>query len=445
MIPAVTEFMRSLPVGASAGIFLVMLTGMIILGVPVTIAVGLSSVIYMVLYGVDIRSMLESIMIPLQSFPLLGVYLFTFMGVVFETAGLSKVIVEALEPLVGRVKGGLGVVLIVGCAFYGLLTGSVAATAAAFAFILGSEMIKRGYDKEYTGALIASSSPLGAFIPPSIPAIIIATQVGGSVITMFMVGGAVGVVVMTGLIILNLIVSYRRGYGALEKTYTTREVVVRIAKAIPLLAVPLSVLGSIYLGVFSVTEAGALGAIMSLIVAAGYGRLRDLRKVIKIFVDSGKTTAVVMFLIVASYILSYSWSLAGINNAMLEFLLSIARSYSPYVALSILAAILFVLGMFFDVIVLAVAWGAVVATAFASMGFSIYHIGSIFLTGVLVGTATPPVGAAVFVAADALKLEVEKLIKGMKWFYVYYLVIYMLVVFVPDISLWLPKLLGLRT
>ncbi|MEM0060232.1 MAG: TRAP transporter large permease subunit, partial [Desulfurococcaceae archaeon] len=135
----------------------------------------------------SLSTVISAIMIPLSSFPLLGVFLFVLMGVIFEKTRLTEVIVDALEPLVGRVKGGLGVVVTVGCAFYGLLTGAVAATAAAFSRLMGFEMEKRGYPKEFTAAVITSSAPLGAFIPPSIPAIIIATATGTSVFTMFMV------------------------------------------------------------------------------------------------------------------------------------------------------------------------------------------------------------------------------------------------------------------
>jgi TRAP-type C4-dicarboxylate transport system, large permease component len=155
---------------------------------------------------------------------------------------------------VGRVKGGLGVVVTVGCAFYGLLTGAVAATAAAFSRLMGSEMEKRGYPREFAAAVITAAAPLGAFIPPSIPAIVIATATGTSVFTMFMVGAALGIVITFSLIILILLVSYIKGYGGVEKEFTLKEILIRVAKATPLVAVPIGVLGGIYLGVFSVTE-----------------------------------------------------------------------------------------------------------------------------------------------------------------------------------------------
>jgi C4-dicarboxylate transporter DctM subunit len=434
--------LASLPTWAVAIVFIAILLLLILLGVPVTFSIGITSVLFLVAYGKSLTAAVTAMMIPLQSFPLLGVFLFILMGTVFEKTGLTTVIVDALEPLVGRIRGGLGVVTAVGCAFFGLLTGAVAATAAAFSKIMGPEMERRGYPKEYTAAVLTSSAPLGAFIPPSIPAIVIATSTGTSVLTMFMVGATLGIVVLAALVVLIVLTSYLRGYGGIERRYTRRDVVTRVARALPLLAVPLSVLAGIYLGVFSVTEAGALGALGAFLVALLYRRLSP-RLVLDIVIESGRSTAVVMLMIATSYILNYTWSLTGINNSLLQFFVGLSRQYSPYVSLTVLALILAVLGMFFDVIVLAIAWGSVVISAFAPYGISPYHINALFLFGVLLGTATPPVGAGVFVVSDSLKIRIEDILRGMKYFIALYVVLYIAVVYVPELSLWLPKLLGM--
>ncbi|AFL67076.1 TRAP transporter large permease [Desulfurococcus amylolyticus] len=444
MLELLSSIISSLPIWSIAILFIIVLLLLILIGIPVTFSIGLSSIIFLILNGKSLANAVTAMMIPLQSFPLLGVYLFVLMGTVFEKAGLTEVIVDALEPLVGRVKGGLAVVTVLGCAFFGLLTGAVAATAAAFSRIMGPEMEKRGYPREYVAAILTASAPLGAFIPPSIPAIIIATSTGTSVLTMFMVGGAIGIIVMVALIILVLATSYIKGYGGVEKKFAVREVFIRVIKALPLLAVPLLVLAGIYLGVFSVTEAGALGALSAFMVAACYRRL-TVRKIIDILLESGRSTAVVMLMISTSYILNYTWSLTGINNSMLQFFVNISKTYSPYISLTVLAIILAILGMFFDVIVLAVAWGATMMSAFTPYGISPYHIGALFLFAVLLGTTTPPVGAAVFVVSDSLKVKIEKIFKGITPFVLLYIVLYIILVFIPDASLWLPRLLGLTT
>jgi len=423
-------------------IFFAVLFALIFAGLPVTFSIGLSSILLILLANVDLSAATIAAMQPLASFPLLGVFLFTFMGVVFEKTGLTKLIVDALQPILGRVKGGLAVAVAVGCAFFGLLTGAVAATAAAFSRLMGNEMERRGYPKDFTAAVITASAPLGAFIPPSIPAIIIATATNTSVLTMFTIGAALGILVLLGLIVLILIISYRKNLGGLERRYTLKETLFNIAKAAPLFAVPLAVLGSIYLGVFSVTEAGALGALAALAVAAAYKTLTP-RKILDIILESGKTTAVVLFMIGNSYILNYAWSLGKLNYAMIEFFRSMSTAISPFIALTVLATILAVFGMFFDVIVLAIAWGPTLISAFAPYGTNPYHINALFLFGVLLGTATPPVGAAVFVTAQSLNIEVDRLLKAMVPFVVLYLLLYLIVVYIPDVVLWLPRALGL--
>ena len=431
-----------LPLALIGIIFFALLLGLIILGVPVTFSIGLSGIITMLLTGIDLTTAVKAMVLPIRSFPLLGVFLFTFMGVVFEKTGLTRLIVDALQPILGRVRGGLAVVTVVGCAFFGLLTGAVAATAAAFSRIMGPEMSRRGYPKEFAAATITASSPLGAFIPPSIPAIIIAVATNTSVITMFFVAAALGILVMLSLIVAILIISYRKGYGGLERRYTFRETVFNVLKALPLIAVPLSVLGGIYLGIFSVTEAGALGAVAALIVAAAY-RTLTFRKVVEIMLEASKTTAVVLMMIGASYILNYTWSLSGLNLALIGFFKSVSTAVSPMVALLILASILAVLGMFFDVIVLAIAWGATIISAMAPYGINPYHINALFLYGVLLGTSTPPVGAGVFVVAQSLNIEIEKILKAILPFLTIYLIVYVIVVLFPESVLWLPKVLGL--
>lgn len=439
---AITSFITSLPVWLIAIVFLLILIGLILIGLPVTFAIGLTSLLFLVIYGKSLSIIISAIMIPISSFPLLGVFLFILMGVVFEKTRLTEVIVDALEPVVGRVKGGLGVVVTLGCAFYGLLTGAVAATAAAFSKLVGPEMEKRGYPRDFASAVITASAPLGAFIPPSIPAIILATSTGTSVFTTFMVGASLGLVIAFTLIVLIVIISYIKGYGGIEKKYTLREIIIRWLKAIPLLSVPVGILIGIYIGVFSVTEGGAFGCILAFIVAALYRRL-NLKSIPSMFLDAAKSTAVVMLMISTSYILNFTWSLTGINDSLLRFFRGIATIYSPQISLVILALILVVLGMFFDVIVLAVAWGSVIVSTFAPYGVNPYHINALFLMGVLIGTATPPVGAGVFVVSDAMKISIEKLLKAMIPFILLYVAIYVAVVFIPELALWIPRLIGL--
>lgn len=425
----------------SFALFFIVFILMVLAGIPIFISLGLSGMAVILLAGKDITIAVKSFMMPFQSFPMLGVFLFTLMGVVFERTQLTKNIIDAVEPAVGRIKGGLAITVAISSAFFGLLTGSVAATASAFSRLTGPEMERRGYPKEFAGSVICASAPLGAFIPPSIPGIIIAVATGTSVITMFMIGAGLGIILLAGLCIIMLAISYKNNYGGAVRKYTTREFGMNVLRAVPILIVPLGVLWSIYFGVFSVTEAGALGAAASFAVAALYRKL-TLRKVLEIFVEASKTTGMILLLIGSSYVISFAFSLTGINSAIISLLRDLGSQY-VFMALLFLAAILAILGCFLDVIVLAIALGAVTVSALAPLGVNPYHINSLYLYGVLLGTCTPPVGAAVFVVSQTLGLPIERLSRGVWVFVIFYLLLYVALIFVPELALWLPRLLGL--
>ncbi|MEM0296739.1 MAG: TRAP transporter large permease subunit [Zestosphaera sp.] len=425
----------------SFALFFIAFILMALAGIPIFASLGLSGIAVILLAGKDITIAIKSFMMPFQSFPMLGVFLFTLMGTVFERTQLTKYIIDAVEPAVGRVKGGLAISVAVSSAFFGLLTGSVAATAAAFSRLTGPEMERRGYPKSFAGSVICASAPLGAFIPPSIPGIIIAVATGTSVITMFMIGAGLGIILLAGLSILIFAISYRNNYGGVVRRYTWSEFGVNVLKTMPILVAPLGVLWSIYFGVFSVTEAGALGAAASFAVAALYRKL-TLRKVLEIFVEASKTTGMILLLIGSSYIISFAFSLTGINAALISLLRDLGSQY-VHMALLFLAAILAALGCFLDVIVLAIALGAVTVSALTPLGVNPYHINSLYLYGVLLGTCTPPVGAAVFVVSQTLNLPIEKLSRSIWVFVLLYLTLYVALIFIPELALWLPRLLRL--
>ncbi|MEM3849222.1 MAG: TRAP transporter large permease subunit, partial [Zestosphaera sp.] len=223
----------------SFALFFIAFILMALAGIPIFASLGLSGIAVILLAGKDITIAIKSFMMPFQSFPMLGVFLFTLMGTVFERTQLTKYIIDAVEPAVGRVKGGLAISVAVSSAFFGLLTGSVAATAAAFSRLTGPEMERRGYPKSFAGSVICASAPLGAFIPPSIPGIIIAVATGTSVITMFMIGAGLGIILLAGLSILIFAISYRNNYGGVVRRYTWSEFGVNVLKTMPILVVPL--------------------------------------------------------------------------------------------------------------------------------------------------------------------------------------------------------------
>jgi len=429
-------------------LFFILFFIFVFLGIPITFSLGLSGLIALLLGGAKLSLAFKAIFMPYASFTMLAIYLFMCMGIVFQKTGLASLLVDALEPLVGRVKGGLAIVNVLASALFGTLTGSANATAATFSRLMGPEMIRRGYPKPFVVSVIAASAPLGSFIPPSITGIVLSVATNTSVLTNFMVGAAIGFLVITMLILMILVIAYRgRGHSfgsSLEVRYSSKEIVIRIIKALPLITVPLVVLGGIYFGVFSVTEGGAAGCLAAFLLALAYRRL-SIKSLYEILLESAAGTGMVMLLVGVSYLMSYTMSLTGLNKVFIDMLRFVASETSPYIALLILVCILLALGCFIDVIVLCIAMAPFAVLALVPLGVNVYHINALFLAGNLIGNVTPPVGTVLFITLQSLKEKMENVIKALIPFIIAYIVVYLILTFIPELILWFPRLLGLPT
>ncbi len=348
---------------------------------------------------------------------------------------------DALMPLIGRVKGGLALVMVYASALFGALTGSANATCATFAKLLGPEMIRTGYPRDWTAACIASASPLGSLIPPSITCIVLGVTTGTSFGTLFMVDLAIGILTIIALTIVILYVAYKRDYGGDSHRYTPREIAKALSRMLPLISVPVIVIGGMYGGIFTATEAGAVGSLFSIVLAVCYGKMspRDFYETI---VDSASTTAMVLLLIAASYIVSYVMSFSGINQAFVNLLVTLSEGH-PLFGLLFLFGILLILGCFIDLIVVCIVLAPTAITTLAPFGINPYHLCALFLIGNLVAIITPPVGVALFTASSILEEKIENVSIKILPFVAMYIIITMIIIFVPEASLWLPKMLGM--
>jgi len=414
-------------------------------GVPLAFSLGISSIIVaLVVGGVSPYLLVKAFYYPFQSFSLVAIYLFVAMGIIFYRTGLASLLVDSLRPLIGRKRYGLPLLAVLTSAIFGLLTGSAVATAATMGTFIGREMEKRGYPKAFTAAVIANAAPLGALIPPSIPALVLAISTNTSVLTNFAVVGAIGIELTILLSIAVIILSQRRKYGIIEeRAYTRREVIINALKALSIAIVPISVLGSIYSGLLSVSEAGAAGVVSGLLLAAAYRRL-NLRILYDILKDSAISTASVFLLISASYMVSYVWGISKVYVALNNAFASLAV-ISPLLTLLAVAGFLLVMGMFIDLIIFNITLAPIIVAILRPLDINPYHINAIFALGNLIGTVTPPVGTVLAMACKVLDASIDADIIRETWLLlVPSIVIWILVIFVPQASLWLPQLLGLR-
>ena len=276
--------------GLLALTFFIVFFVFLFLGVPITFSLGASGVACLFASGMKMSLAIKSVFSGFDSFTLLAIFLFTLMGVIYQKTGMANLLINALKPGIGRRKGGLALVATYASAIFGALTGSANATCATFATMLGPEMVENGYPDDWTAATIAAASPLGQLIPPSVTCIVLGVATGTSIGTLFIVDLSIGLITLVFLTVTILWMATKRKLGGSDKVYTKKEKIQALVQMIPLISVPVIVIGGMYSGVFTATEAGAIGSALSMILACCY-RTLTFKKLYEIFIDAGKTTA----------------------------------------------------------------------------------------------------------------------------------------------------------
>lgn len=421
--------------------FFVIFFAFLFIGVPITFSLGTGGLVILLISGAKMSLLIKSMFSAFESFTLLAVFLFTLMGVIYQKTGLASLLTDALKPIIGGKKGGLAMVVTFASALFGALTGSANATCATFSKIFGNEMVENGYPKDWTAAVIASASPLGSLIPPSITCIVLGVAMGLSIGTLFIVDLSMGLFTLFGLLLVISWISKKRNYGGSNQIYTRREKWIAILRMLPLLFVPVVVIGGMYTGIFTATEGGAIGSTLSIILALCY-RQMTWNKFHEIMIDTCKTTSVVMLLVAASYIVSYVMSLTGIMNYFVTFMVAISVNNAIW-GLLFLLLMLLIMGCFIDLIVLCIVLAPTAAVVLGPLGINPYHVAAIFLIGSLIGIITPPVGMALFISCSSLGVKMEQISKQIIPFVILYIIITVLIILFPEITLWLPRLLGM--
>lgn len=421
-------------------IFFVAFFIMLFLGTPITYSLGGAGAITMLASGLKMSLVIKSVLSVFGSFTMLAIFLFTLMGVIYQKTGLASLLVDALKPSVGKMKGGLALIAVYASAIFGALTGSANATCATFSKMLGPEMVDNGYPADWTAATIAACAPLGQLIPPSVTCIVLGVSAGLSIGSLFIVDLSIGIITVLFLTVTIIYLSRKNGFGGSDKVFTAAEKRDAFLRFLPLVSVPVIVIGGMYGGIFTATEAGAIGAAFSFLLAMAYHRL-NLTLVRDIFTDAGKTAANVL-LCASSYVISYVMSMSGMTKFFVEVLSGICN-VNPTLGMLFLLLVLLILGCFIDLIVVCIILAPTAITALAPFGISPYSVAAIFLIGNLIGIITPPVGVALFISSSSLKVKMEAISKRVIPYILVYVVMTVLLIVFPSASLILPRLMGM--
>ena len=370
---------------------------LLLLNAPIAVSLGLSSVLAMV-FGHDKLSVIPTnVYNGMSKFLLLAIPFFVISGNVMAEAGISKRLVGFIDDCVGHQKGGIAIVCVIVAMFFGAISGSGPATVAALGIILIPAMVNSGgFSAPFASALMAAASSIAIVIPPSIAFVVYASITGVGVGDMFMAGIIPGIMMGLALIVIVWIEVRRRGITATRERSTWKHRGKTFLEAMWGFLVPVIILGGIYGGIFTPTEAAAVSVVYALLVGVFIYREIKIKNFIKIMVDSGKTTGSIMLIIGTAAVFSYVCTVHGISKAAQTLLLNV--SGNKYVFLIIINIIFLIAGCFVDANSAMYIFIPIMAPVAQQLGIDLVHFGIIATVNLAIGQVTPPVGVNLFVA-----------------------------------------------
>lgn len=434
-----------------AGILFSSLLILFALGVPVAFSMGLASIFAMMDSGISLQVVIQRVFSSLDSFPLMAIPFFILAGNIMEYSGISQRLINLANSIVGRMTGGLGMVTVLTAMFFASISGSSAATTAAIGSILIPAMVKRGFPKPFSTSVQAVSGELGVIIPPSIPMIIFALSAGTaiSIGELFLAGIGPGLLISLSLMLVIYLVSKRNGYGQQVLSAEEQEAEAKmmswqgrwdaLRKAVLPLLMPVIILGGIYGGIFTPTEAAAVAVGYALVLGLFVYRTINQTKMMEILRSSVLSTSVIMLIIGNAGLLGWVLTAEKVPSLVANWFVSI--SDSPIVFLLLVNLLLLLVGMFLETGASIVIIAPILTPVAMQFGIDPIHFGIIIIVNLAVGMVTPPIGVNLFVACQIAGLRIEQIMKSMLPFYLILIIDILLVTYLPQITLWLPSIL----
>ncbi len=416
------------------GIFVVLL----VLGAPIAICLGMSSVAAILVQGAGkpieaIMSVLPRLCSSASSkFVLLAIPFFILSGNVMEKAGISGRLINLAEKCLGHIKGGMAIVCVVVSCFFAAISGSGPATVAALGLIMIPALVKAGYPAAFSCALMAAGGAIGVVIPPSITFVVYGSIADASITNLFIAGMVPGLLMGLGLIVAALILGRKMNLTVKERA-TGKERWEAFKDAFWGLLMPVIILGGIYGGIFTPTEAAAVSVFYGLFVGIFIYREIDVKKTIDIMIDSCSTTATVMFITMGATLFAYVLTRARLDQAIESFMLAVTGG-NWIVFFLIVNIVLLIAGCFLDSTSALYIFTPLFAPVALELGIDPIHLGVVMIVNLAIGLFTPPVGVNLYVACGIGDIKIEEISKGIIPCLVAELAVLLLVTYIPGIS-----------
>jgi C4-dicarboxylate transporter DctM subunit len=411
---------------------------LMLIGVPIGLSIGLAALVVFLASGIPLQMVPQTLLEGNNSFALVAVPFFVLAGDILARGGISERIVAFAEATLGRIRGGLSIVSVLASMFIAAISGSGAATTAAVGSALLPELKTKKYDVDFAAALIASAGTIGVVIPPSVPMVLYAVIAGESVAKLFMAGFIPGALMGGGLIAYALWIANKRGYPAGEKLPSS-EVGRRFVSALWGLMTPVIILGGIFTGVFTPSEAAAIAVDYTLLVAWLVYRALDFKKFYELVVGAGVTSALIMFIIATAKLFGWGLAFYQIPEAIAQTLMSVAGNNTFMIYLMINVIILLA-GMFMETASALIILTPIFLPAVIGIGGNLIHFGLLITIGLAIGMATPPVAIDIYVASAITGLSMEEISKPILPMVLILMAVLFLCTYVPSLVLMLPRL-----
>ena len=413
---------------------------LLVLGVPIALSLGAATMFTIVTspdMTVSVSTVAQRIYGGLESTSIMAIAFFVLAENLMTRGGISRRIVDFANSIVGGVRGGMALALVLACAFFAALSGSAPATVVAIGAMLYDDMIRIGYPKDRTAGLLVVAGGLGPIIPPSIIMVIYATLTGASVGDMFSAGMVIGIVIMLVLMCVGAYFAHKEKWPKATEKYTLKEFLISAVKAIPALMLPLIILGGIYSGLLTPTESSAVAVVWALFAGLFIYRELSVHDLVPIILDSAKSSAMVLFIIGTSTAFSWLFTFSGLSRTLVGSVT--ALNLSPILYCVAVAVILLIFGTFMEGIAIAVLLVPVLWPIAQSMGINVIHFGMIVCVANVIGTMTPPVAVNIFAATTVSKLRMGDIAKAQTPFFVGYVAVFIAAVLIPSFSTFILK------
>ncbi|MDY2813806.1 MAG: TRAP transporter large permease [Dorea sp.] len=424
-------------------IILIMLVIMLIAGVPIAVALGVSSVCAILpIMNVDVAVLTgcQRIFSGISVFSLLAIPFFILAGNIMNKGGIAVRLINLAKLITGRAPGALAQTNILANMLFGSISGSGTAAASAMGSIIGPIEKDEGYDPNFSAAVNIATAPTGLLIPPSNVMITFSLVSGGtSVAALFMAGYIPGALWGLACMLVVYFVAKKKGYRAKVK-FTAKEAGTIVIQALPCLLLIVIVIGGIVFGIFTATEGSVVAVVYSLCLSLFVYKSISIKELPQILRESAEMTGIIIFLIGVSSIMSWVMAFTNIPTLVSNALLAV--SSNKYVILFLINMILLVVGTFMDMTPACLIFTPIFLPVCQALGMNTIHFGIMMIFNLCIGTITPPVGTTLFVGVKVGKVKIETVFKQLLVYFAAIFVVLLLVTYIPSLSLWLPKLMG---